>query len=348
MNTRLVKMSLLILIVFTGVYLLLYFAETRHNSPIKSLKVPLEGNSVTTGSTDNPFSEPTPTQQPLRSAQSEKPGDLKQKAFLKHDSAANSLSNHSSSGLDEKYDELSTSELVSLLASDLTDIERNYLEHLLAESSDEEVDSVLGEMVDDGFMDLSLDGDEFNENEGEEFLIAATNRMNSAIRVSGLRGKTSAIGNIIDIASHHNAEESTVRACYEALGYLGTKASLDYLSSELKSQKNPFLKSEIILSLSTGGNTSNIDLYLSYLKNRDPDLRNSAIVALGEAGEERAVEPFGKIFSTTDSSSRVLIVQALNKINSASAHNLLDQISKSHPQLISTPSEEGEGQNPDE
>lgn len=243
------------------------------------------------------------------------------------------------SNLEQKYVGLSIREILTKLASDLPDIDRNYLEHLLAFSQDQEIDETLDEMIDDGFMDLSLTGEEFNEEQGAGYLSAATNRMNSAIRVTGLRGNSSAVGSIIDIASHHNADESTLRVCYESLGYLGTQESTDFLKSELTQQTNPFLKSEIILSLSTTGNTDNIDLYLSYLTSQDTDLRNSAIVALGEAQEERAIQPFAKIFSSTEYSSRVLIVQALQKIDTGNARDLLEQISKNYPHLVQSGSD---------
>lgn len=255
----------------------------------------------------------------------------------KQASASNLLAH--SDEFEKKYGGLSSREIVVLLATKLSAVERDYLENLLAQTRGREIDRMLEEMIDDGFMDLSLTGEELPKNEAEGFKEAATNRLNSAIRVMGLRGNSTTVGTIIDIASHYNAEESTVRASYEALGYLGTSQGVAFLSSELNTQKNPFLKSEIVLSLTTAGSSSNIDRYLSYLNSSHTDLRNSAIVALGAAKEERAVAPFSKMFSEAHYSSKILIVQALGKINSGSARDLLNEISKNYPDLVPSSSQ---------
>jgi len=221
--------------------------------------------------------------------------------------------------------------IIRKLASKLTDVERNKLEHDLASSEEEGVDEMVSEMLEDGFMDLSVDED---GDDGITVPGIANARMNSAIRVAGLRGDESAVDNIIGLASHEKAEESTVRASYEAMGYIGNDKAKSYLNKELNSQTNPFLKSEIILSLSTANDTSNIDKYLRYLNGNDPDLRNSAIIALGSAKENRAVEPFGNIFPRTNRSSQVLIVQALYKIDTGDAQNLLEKLKKTHAKLV--------------
>ncbi len=256
---------------------------------------------------------------------------LKSTKFVKADvDLSTSLSD-----LKSKFSQLCPKGIIQLFSSDLSSMERNYLEHLLAKSQQEEVDGLLDGMLEDAFVDLSTKEEELNAIEDAVFLAASTNRMNSIIRAIGLRGNTDAVGNIIDIASHHNAEESTIRICYEAIGYLGTEKGKRFLLSELRKRKNPIIKSEIVLSLTKAGGAASVKRYLSYLKSRNPDLRNSAIVALGESKDEKAVDAFSKLFFTTSYSSQVLIVQALKKIGSDSSQNLLKRISQSYPQFFS-------------
>ncbi len=345
MDNRSFKLGILIIAIFAGIYILLSYvtSQNKEKNPIPVQSETPVSSKPRDSDLDPVFRNNSGSAQssaPLKSSTEKRVSPTDQKPNIKKES--NPAPDEAPlSELEKKYGKLSAEDILRLLASNLSDIDRNYLEHLLAQSQDQDMDETLHEMIDDGFIDLSLESEDLSEEGGAEFMDAAVRRMNSAIRVAGLRGQTSTVPNIIEIASHYNADESTVRTCYEALGYLSTKAGQDFLSAQLKEQQNPFLKSEIILSLSTTGNRDNIKLYLSYLKSRDTDLRNSAIVALGDAREEQAVEPFADIFNSTDHSSKVLIVQALNKIDSAPSRDLLEQIAKTHPQLI-TPVTEGD------
>lgn len=237
---------------------------------------------------------------------------------------------------EKRYGKLPLSALKNKLATDLSPVDRNYLEQKLAGVIDPNMDTSINEMLEDGFMDLSI------ENEGEGIDGAeqmgapaiANSRMNSAIRIAGLREDKTSITKIIDLATHFNAEEDTLRAAYEALGYIGGSEAVSFLQNQFNKQDNPFLKSELILSLTTAGSASNVEEYLKLLFNKDIDLKNSAITALGELKEERAIDPFRQVFKASDYSSQVLIVQAAYKINTPSSKYFLTELSKTHKTLV--------------
>ncbi len=234
------------------------------------------------------------------------------------------------SELNRKYRRHKKREILQLFSADLPGYERDYLENILAQVKDQQIDKLLDRILHDGYLNLTTGGE---NNEGSVFQTAATKRLNSAIRVTGKRENKEAVGDIIDIASHQNVKESTLRACYEALGYLQTNQAKSYLRGQLNRQKNPFLKSIIIHSLTRAGSPLNTDLYVSLLRSYDPDLRNSAIVALGESGAEKAVDHFGKMFARTSYSSKILIVEALKKIGTVPAEELLEKLYDSYPDI---------------
>lgn len=259
-----------------------------------------------------------------------KDGKYSVKAKNKSDLTSPEENELSVSELDRKYKRHKTKEILQLFSADLSSNERDYLENVLAQSKDQQIDKLLDKMMHDGYLNLTTGR---KDTEDSVFQAAATNRMNSAIRVTGKRGNKEAVGEIIDIASHQKVKESTLRACYLALGYLGTTQAKSYLRGQLRRQKNPFLKSVIIRSLTRAGSSGNTELYVSLLRSHDTDLRNSAIVALGDSKADAAVAPFGKMFARTSHSSKILIVKALKKIGTVQAEELLEKLSDTYPDL---------------
>jgi len=210
---------------------------------------------------------------------------------------------------------------VSALINDLADpelskVERNRIEHMLGSNQDKRIDKEIRMMLEDGLLDLS------------EQSRTGMARLTSAVRIAGLRSDTKSVEGIINVCTHPEADEEVRMAGYEALGYMGTKNAKGFLRKELSLDQGRFLQSQIVLSLGTAGDTESSGQFLSYLNRPDPDLRDSAIIALGRIKEARAVLEFKEIYENTTGSSRVLIVQALKDIGSSDATDLLNEISK--------------------
>ena len=209
------------------------------------------------------------------------------------------------------------SALINDLANpELSKVERNRIEHMLGSNQDKRIAKEIGMMLEDGLLDLS------------EQSRTGMARLMSAVRIAGLRSDTKSVEGIINICTHPEADEEVRMAGYEALGYMGTKNARGFLRKELSFGQSGFLQSQIVLSLGTAGDTESSGQFLSYLNRPDPDLRDSAIIALGRIKEARAVLEFKEIYKNTTGSSRVLIVQALKDIGSSDATDLLNEISK--------------------
>jgi hypothetical protein len=209
----------------------------------------------------------------------------------------------------------------SELINDLTDpelskVERNRIEHTLGLNQDKIIDKEIRIMIEDGLLDLS------------EQNWTGMARLMSAIRVAGLRSDSKSGENIINICTHPETNEDVRMAGYEALGYMRTDTANKFLRKELSLIQSGFFKSQIVLSLGTAEDKESSQQFLSYLNHSDPDLRDSAIIALGKIQEVRAVPKFKELYEKTTRSSKVLIVQALREIGSSDATDLLNEISK--------------------
>jgi hypothetical protein len=209
----------------------------------------------------------------------------------------------------------------SELINDLTDpelskVERNRIEHTLGSNQDKIIDKEIRILIEDGLLDLS------------EQNWTGMARLMSAIRVAGLRSDSKSGENIINICTHPETNEDVRMAGYEALGYMRTDTANKFLRKELSLIQSGFFKSQIVLSLGTAEDKESSQQFLSYLNHSDPDLRDSAIIALGKIQEVRAVPKFKELYEKTTRSSKVLIVQALREIGSSDATDLLNEISK--------------------
>jgi hypothetical protein len=209
----------------------------------------------------------------------------------------------------------------SELINDLTDpelskVERNRIEHTLGLNQDKIIDKEIRILIEDGLLDLS------------EQNWTGMARLMSAIRVAGLRSDSKSGENIINICTHPETNEDVRMAGYEALGYMRTDTANKFLRKELSLIQSGFFKSQIVLSLGTAEDKESSQQFLSYLNHSDPDLRDSAIIALGKIQEVRAVPKFKELYEKTTRSSKVLIVQALREIGSSDATDLLNEISK--------------------
>ena len=155
-----------------------------------------------------------------------------------------------------------------LIDSELSEVERNRIEHVLGADQDKEIDKEVRIMLEDGLMDLS----EQNE--------TGTERLTSAMRIAGLRSDDISTTNLIHICEHSDASEDVRIAGYEALGYIGTEQAVDYLRKALSKEQDEFVLSQIVLSIGTAKDTESSSKLIAYLDSSDPDLRNSAIIAL--------------------------------------------------------------------
>lgn len=210
---------------------------------------------------------------------------------------------------------------VSALINELTDpelseVERNHIEHMLGSKKDKNIDKKIRIMLEDGLLDLS------DQNR------TVTARLMSAIRIAGLRSDAKSVSDIIKICSLPQINEDVRTAGYEALGYIGTETATEYLRNELSLGQEGFLQSQLVLSLGTAGDRKSSQQFLSYLNYPDPDLRDSAIIALGKIKEVRAVPKFKELYKKTTEPSKVLIVQALRDIGSSDAFEVLNKIFK--------------------
>ncbi len=209
------------------------------------------------------------------------------------------------------------SALINRLADpELSVVERNRIEHVLGASKDKKIANKIRLMLEDGFLDLSD-----QSGTGKE-------RLMSAIRIAGLRADGASVDNIIHICTHAGADEDVRMSGYEALGYIGDDTSRQFLRKELSYGREGFVQSQIVLSLASAGDSKSSGQFISYLKSSDPDLRDSAIIALGRIKETSAVKEFKKMYEATTQSSRVLIAQALKDIDSPDANALMEQLTK--------------------
>lgn len=195
-------------------------------------------------------------------------------------------------------------------------VERNRIEHELGSSPEKAINKEIRVMLEDGLIDLSD-----QSGMGIERLI-------SAIRIAGLRSDTDSLKDIIHICTHPESTEDVRMAGYEALGYMGTEEATAFLREELSHRQDGFVRSQIVLSLGSAEDMESSSRFLTYLKSPDPDLRESAIIALGRLRDARAVPEFKKIYEDTTESSRALIVQALKDIDSPDANALMQQLTK--------------------
>ena len=198
----------------------------------------------------------------------------------------------------------------------ISKVERNRIEHELGSSPEKAIDKEIRVMLEDGLLDLSN-----QSGIGIERLI-------SAIRIAGLRSDTDSLKDIIHICTHPEAREDVRMAGYETLGYMGTEEAKAFLREELSHGQDGFVRSQIVLSLGSAEDMESSSRFLTYLKSPDPDLRESAIIALGRVRDARAVPEFKKIYKDTTESSRVLILQALKDIGSPDANALMEQLTK--------------------
>jgi len=209
------------------------------------------------------------------------------------------------------------SELINELTDpDLSKVERNRIEHTLGSITDKSIDKEIRIMLKDGLLDLSKQSR------------AGLARLISAIRIAGLRSDSKSVECIVTICTHPETTEAVRMAGYEALGYMGTETANEFLRKELSLDQNGFLKSQIVLSLGTAEDRKSSQKFLSYLNHPDPDLRDSAIIALGKISEVRAVPRLKGLYEKATRSSRILIVQALRDIGSSDATDILNEISK--------------------
>ncbi len=195
-------------------------------------------------------------------------------------------------------------------------VERNHIEHELGSLQDRALDETIRTMLEDGLLDLA-------DKSG-----TGIERLVSAIRIAGLRSDTASVNSIIQICSHPEATEEMRMAAYEALGYMRTAEAKVFLREELSHEQDGFVLSQIVLSLGIAGDSESSSRFLEYLKSPDPDLRDSAIIALGSIKEERAVPEFKKIYGNSADSSKVLILQALKDIGNSGASALIQQLAK--------------------
>ncbi len=204
----------------------------------------------------------------------------------------------------------------ALTDPELPKVERNRIEHMLGSKQDNSINKEIRIMLEDGLLDLS------DQNR------TGRARLISAIRIAGLRSDSKSIEGIINICTHPETNEDVRMAGYEALGYMGTETANEFLRKELSLGQSGFLQSQIVLSLGTSEDMESSQQFFSYLNNPDPDLRDSAIIALGKIKEVRAVPKFKDLYKKTTGSSRVLIVQALRDIGNSDATDVLNEISK--------------------
>lgn len=204
--------------------------------------------------------------------------------------------------------------LEALADVNLTGVERNRIEHLLAAGPDENIDVKIRAMLEDGLVALSE----------PETLNAG--RLMSAVRVAGLREDKQAVDAIMQVCSHPNADEEIRLFGYEAFGYIATDGARQFLRQSFSTEPDEYLKSRIVLSLGISKDSASADRILPLLKSPDPDIRHSAIVALGKMLDNRAVEAFKIMYKDAQQPARVLIAKALKDIATDEAAAALREI----------------------
>ena len=204
--------------------------------------------------------------------------------------------------------------LEALADANLTGVERNQIEHLLAAGTDESIDVKIRAMLEDGLVALSEPG---TLNDG---------RLMSAVRVAGLREDKQAVDAIMQVCSHPNADEGIRLFGYEAFGYIATDGARQFLRQSFSTEPDEYLKSRIVLSLGISKDSASADRILPLLKSPDPDIRQSAIVALGKMQDQRAVAAFKNMYKDAQQPARVLIAKALKDIDTDEAAAALREI----------------------
>lgn len=116
-------------------------------------------------------------------------------------------------------------------------------------------------------------------------------------------------------ALHYDKDPTIVHAAARALGQASDPQAIEPLVATLRNEDDATLRATALQALGQLGATSQHDVFVTALKDKQPEVRKASINALGKLGDPQSIDPLIDLFKRQDADLYPDVLQALIQIS---------------------------------